>query len=119
MDIERALEALRLEAEAYRSKQHGKRGYRWPEQYKIKIRSIYKEGVSARQLSERLGISNHSINSWVGEERGKPRFQRRGLFRQLSVSGRPARLILLGPKGYRVEGLSVQEITELIEAGVM
>ena len=69
-------------------------------------------GETMAEVSRRLGIAESSLTRWVRQEadRSAP------AFRKVSVSRRQtgAGLVLVTPRGYRVEGLSVAATVELL-----
>jgi len=72
------------------------------------------EGASVRKVAAELGVSEASLARWsrTEQERG-PAFHAIELVAE--PVRRPSGAVLHGPKGLRVEGLTVAELAELME----
>jgi transposase len=71
------------------------------------------EGASLRQVAAELGVSDASLVRWSRERR-----EPESLFRAIEVVsasvGRPSAVVVHGPRGLRIEGLTVEELAGLI-----
>jgi transposase len=73
-----------------------------------------REGASLRQVAAELGVSEASLARWA-----RGREEPVGQFRAIEVVAEPVRpvsaVVVHGPRGLRIEGLSLQELAALIE----
>ncbi len=73
-----------------------------------------REGASLRQVAAELGVSDASLVRWSRERR-----EPEPLFRAIKVvaepAGRTSAVVVHGPRGLRIEGLTVDELASLIE----
>lgn len=67
-------------------------------------------GSSLDRIAEQLGVSPVSLGRWT---RGNSR-RRRGVMRAVKVSSPSTPLVVHGPYGLRVEGLSLRQLAELL-----
>lgn len=71
-----------------------------------------REGAALREVAAELGVSAVSLERWSGRRR-----EREASFRPIEVVGEPVRrtsaVVVYGPRGLRIEGLTVSEIAEL------
>jgi hypothetical protein len=72
-----------------------------------------REGASGRQVARELGVSEATLARW-----GPGREEPAGSFRAIEVVLEPARsvgaMVVHGPRGLRIEGLSVEQLAELV-----
>jgi transposase len=73
-----------------------------------------REGAALRDVAAELGVSAVSLERW---SRRRP--EREASFRAIELVGEPVRRgsqgVVHGPRGLRIEGLTVAEIAELVE----
>ena len=73
-----------------------------------------REGAALSEVAGELGVSAISLERWSRRRR-----ERETSFRAIELVGEPVRrasaVVVHGPRGLRIEGLTVSEIAELIE----
>lgn len=73
-----------------------------------------REGVSLRAVAAELGVSGATLTRWSRRRQELPT-----VFRAIEVvaepAERPVALVVHGPRGLRIEGLSVEGLARLIE----
>ncbi len=73
-----------------------------------------REGASVREVAAELGVSEASLARWSRRREEPP-----AAFRAIEVVAEPAHmpgtLVVHGPRGLRIEGLSVEGLARLIE----
>lgn len=121
MDWKQRSAAVR--AEIARRHQQGARG-RVPEALKAEVleclRARRAQGATAEQVASELGLRHRLLERWAAEAR--PRDMRPALagFHAVQVVAEPAKalqrggLVVHGPGGLRVEGLSLEQVAELL-----
>jgi transposase-like protein len=71
----------------------------------------YTEGVSAKQVSDELGVNVHTLGFWRERKKNaKPMLRPVRVIDETS----DARIVLLVRNGIRVEGLSVEQLVEVL-----
>ncbi len=93
-------------------------GRPYPEELRVAAvdyrREREREGASVREVAGELGVSAISLERW--SQRGR---RREESFRAIELVGEPVRrasaVVVHGPRGLRIEGLTVAEIAELVE----
>lgn len=124
MDVKE--KAARLKAELEKRAQEGKRG-RFSEAMKAEVleywRQCQQEGATQETVARELGLSPWTLSRWsVQARRAKSREQTAAAataaFHRVKVkpeaAGRGGATVVHGPSGVRVEGLSVQQVAQLL-----
>lgn len=93
-------------------------GRRIPAALRVRLVALVRErqgaGASLRDLADSLGLSTETLTRWMAT---RPAALERGAERPLPVvvtSSPAAALTLVTPGGFRVEGLSVASVAELL-----
>lgn len=71
------------------------------------------EGVSARRIAAELGVEKGTLSHW-----SRARKPSDGAFRAIEVVAEPvretSRMVVHGPRGLRIEGLTLEELVSLL-----
>ena len=105
---------------------HARRPRAWAQGYPAVVRErvrVYTakrraEGATPGVIAEELGLSRHSVLAWTVPPPEVARLRPVEVVADAPPSSAPApaqrRLALISPKGYRVEGLDVAALAELL-----
>jgi transposase-like protein len=112
--MDKKLRAFRKQA---REENRGRRGLarRYSRQLRLDAVAYLKrkkrDGMSVERVASELGVSNWSLSRWSQES------ERRGevVPVEVTASEESAKLSLVTPKGYRIEGLSEERVLRLVE----
>ncbi len=123
MSPEIKLKRIGLSARKFKDKTSGQR-LRWPEELRLKVVALMAEGIGLTQLSETTGIAIATLGVW--REQSKSKVGAVG-FRKLKVvdgpksrSPRsPVKVFVTTSQGSEIQGLSADEIANLIRRGVL
>ena len=114
---EMSLAVLKAEADGLRSDGVWA-GFRWPDEFKNKVRALHKDGVSAGDIAAHTRITIDSVKAWVGAT--KPIQKKEKSFFQVPVKKieiKNVSIVLEG--GKRIEGLEFEDIRELLLSGAL
>jgi len=78
------------------------------------VEEAHAQGASYREVAATLGVKFHTLMSWRGQE--QQRRSRSSALVPVRVAATPVArgLIVHGPRGLRVEGMSLDELAVLI-----
>lgn len=105
---------MSVEAKRFRAAAAARRGWRYPERLRAAARryALAAGGRSRCEIAAELGLRVETLSRWLATP--PPGL---GTVHEVVVSPAPASgLTLVGPSGWRVEGLSVGEVAELLRA---
>ncbi len=112
--MEEKARQFRKEASQFNQGRKGVRP-RYPEKLRLEAVSYFKarkqQGLNYQQTALELGVSIWTLKSWVQEAKGRLRPVK--VKRDINPS--PAGCTLVTPEGYRVEGLSLEGVRQLLE----
>jgi hypothetical protein len=77
------------------------------------VEHAHAQGASYREVATALGVTFHTLMSWRGQE--QLRRPKNAALVRVRVAASPVerRLIVQGPRGLRIEGLSLDELAAL------
>lgn len=114
---EMSLAVLRVDADTIRGGGVW-RGFRWPEEFKQKVRALHEEGVSAGDIAAETRIPIDSVKAWVGTKKIPQKRQRSFIEVPVKESAMSGVSITLDG-GKRIEGLRVEDLRELLLSGAL
>jgi hypothetical protein len=112
-----SLAVLKAEADAIRRDGMWP-GFRWPDEFKNKVRALHKEGVSAGDIAAETRITIDSVKAWTAMSSFRPK--KKKAFIEVPMKERLTNGVsILLNNGKRVEGLKLEDIRELFLSGVL
>jgi len=112
---DKEIEELRALVRADRRTRRGPFSSELRETLSAFLRSRWQRGESLRELAKQLGLSDHTVHFWRSRW-GERKEDRTQLRRVEVVAERPLSqgdIMMHGPSGTRVEGLSLDEVATL------
>lgn len=93
-------------------------GFRWPDEFKEKVRTLHQEGISAGDIAAETRIAIDSIRAWVGTK--KIPKQREKRFIEMPIKKIEMKNVSIALEGgKRIEGLKLEDVRELLMSGAL
>ncbi len=94
------------------------RWFRWPEEFKEKVRLLHQEGVSAGDIAAETRIPIDSVRAWLGARKIRERRKRR--FLEVPIKKAETRDVIVALEGgKRIEGLRLEDVRDLLLSGAL
>jgi hypothetical protein len=97
------------------------RGARYPAALRARLTAFARQmragGWSWERIGSSVGLAGETLRLWTERDVGRrPRLVRVAVVPKAAPGSQPATFILLSPTGWRVEGLSLDAVVELIRS---
>jgi hypothetical protein len=113
---EMSLSVLKAEADVLRGEGVWP-GFRWPDEFKNKVRALHKEGVSAGDIAAHTRITIDLVKAWTYTNKPQKKEKK---FLQVPVKKIEIKNVSIALEGgKRIEGLELEDIRDLLLSGAL
>jgi DNA-binding XRE family transcriptional regulator len=114
--IEEKINILKVESEERKSG-GATAGFHWPKPFRRECVALLESGINLKDLAQQVGVSRKTLERWQTQHLKKVEPPK---FREIRVMEKKADPIFLKTsRGYEIYGLSLADVTKLLQTGLI